>query len=278
MSYTAKQLVDFALSMVGQPYWFGTAVHPCTEALLRSKLVQYPTHYTVTRMAKYHQAVTDKRVCTDCMGLIKGFFWTGGGRGVAEYLRGGPVFVNKYQSNGMADRSANMTLSWCKQQGCDHGVIGTLPERPGVLLFMPGHVGVYIGGGYAVEARGFAYGVVKTAVAGRGWKEWAALPADLIDYGEAKPEPEPVKPQTPAQPERIEAARSFDRSLARAYIVTASALNLRAGPGTDRKILAVLKKGDRATCYGYYTQTATTTWLYVSAAGKVGFVSAKYLQ
>lgn len=73
-------------------------------------------------------------------------------------------------------------LSWCKSKGCKNGKIATLPEVPGVLLFSSGHVGVYIGGGYAVEARGFNYGVVKTKVKDRSWTSWAYLPESLLNY------------------------------------------------------------------------------------------------
>ncbi|WP_400259679.1 chitobiase/beta-hexosaminidase C-terminal domain-containing protein [Candidatus Methanomassiliicoccus intestinalis] len=43
-------------------------------------------------------------------------------------------------------------------------------------------MGVYIGGGYAVEERGFNYGCVKTRVSSRNWTHWYKLP--FIDYGE----------------------------------------------------------------------------------------------
>ena len=65
----------------------------------------------------------------------------------------------------------------------DWGAIGTLPEIVGVALHKSGHVGYYVGNGYAVEWRGFAYGCVKTKVAGRGWTNWYKLP--FIKYNDA---------------------------------------------------------------------------------------------
>ena len=59
--------------------------------------------------------------------------------------------------------------------------MNTLPEIPGICLWKNGHAGVYIGGGYAIEAMGTKYGVVKTAVSERGWEEWYMLP--YISYG-----------------------------------------------------------------------------------------------
>lgn len=42
------------------------------------------------------------------------------------------------------------------------GSISSMPDIPGILVFLPGHVGVYIGNGYVIEVKGHAYGVVKT--------------------------------------------------------------------------------------------------------------------
>ena len=68
---------------------------------------------------------------------------------------------------------------------------------PGILLFSPGHVGVYVGGGYAVEARGFNYGVVKTKVSERKWTDWAYLPESLLQYdGAVVKDEEYVKDET----------------------------------------------------------------------------------
>jgi len=40
--------------------------------------------------------------------------------------------------------------------------------------------------------------------------------------------------------------------------VTASALNMRVGPSTGKKIIKSLPKGSKVTCYGYYTQAKST--------------------
>lgn len=52
------------------------------------------------------------------------------------------------------------------------------------MLWKSGHAGVYIGGGYAIEAMGTRKGVVKTEVSGRGWQGWCKLP--YIDYLEVE--------------------------------------------------------------------------------------------
>ena len=65
----------------------------------------------------------------------------------------------------------------------DWGTIDTLPEIVGLALHTDGHVGYYVGNGYAVEWRGFNYGCVRTKVKERKWKYWYKLP--FIQYGEA---------------------------------------------------------------------------------------------
>lgn len=194
--FHSSKFVEFVQKMVGMPYWYGTCVYVCSASLLNSKSKQYPDHYGSSRMTKYRNAIQAKLVCADCVGLIKGYFWTNGGQGVIEYINGGEAFTNKYASNGCPDKSANGMLSWCKSKGCKNGKIATLPDVPGVLLFSSGHVGVYIGGGYAVEARGFNYGIVKTKVKDRSWTEWAYLPSSLLEYdtadGVVVPVSEPV--------------------------------------------------------------------------------------
>ena len=78
---------------------------------------------------------------------------------------------------------------------------------------------------------------------------------------------------------KIAAAKSFDRAYAKTYTVTASALNLRSGAGTDRPIIKSLPNGTKVTCYGYYTKNEATVWLYVKDQdGILGYCSKKYLK
>lgn len=143
-------------------------------------------------------------VCSDCIGLIKGFFWTNGGQGVLEYIAGGESYSSKYGSNNCPDKGANGMLTWLKSKGCKHGTMDSLPDVPGILLFKPGHVGVYIGGGFAVEAEGFSYGVVETKVSKRPWTEWAYLPESMLVY-DGTTSMEETKPSEPVvtEPEKV---------------------------------------------------------------------------
>ena len=78
-----------------------------------------------------------------------------------------------------------------------------------------------------------------------------------------------------------ESAKSFLRSLAGTYKVTASKLNIRCGAGTNNPVLITIPKGTEVKCYGYFTSVTDTDWLYVQFTyNKIlytGFASNKYL-
>ena len=179
---TNEHFASFCLSMLGQPYWYGTALHKCSESLRASKARQYPSHYGSSRTSRYRQDIANKKVCADCMGGAKGYAWTGGGQGVLEAIGNDKTFEKKSGSNGCPDKSSNSMFSWAKSQGMDWGTIDTLPDIVGLAVRFDGHVGYTVGGGYAVEWRGFAYGCVKTKIKGRGWTHWYKLP--FIDYND----------------------------------------------------------------------------------------------
>ncbi len=157
MAKTAAGLVTYAKAQLGNPYWYGTFGQKATKSLLNDKTKQYPKHYTPKRMDKYKMQFGAR--VHDCVGLIKGYLWSNT-----------PTSSPKYNSS--QDVSADGMLKRCKEQG----KISDLPEIPGVLVFMKGHVGVYIGNGKVIEARGFNYGVVETALEDRKWTSWGKCP------------------------------------------------------------------------------------------------------
>ena len=80
------------------------------------------------------------------------------------------------------ERSAN---DWLKHAS-ETGPISTIPDIIGVTVHYNNHMGVYIGSGEVVEARGTFYGVVQTKLADRGWTSWAKY-AEL-EYDQIKKE------------------------------------------------------------------------------------------
>lgn len=187
--FTNEHFANWCLRMAEKksPYWYGCCVYKASTSVLNSKTKQYPSHYGSSRTSRYQKDIANKQVVADCVGGCKGYAWTGGGIGVLESIGNDQKFTSKYGSNGCPDKSANGMFSYCKSKGMDWGTISTLPEIVGLALFTDGHVGYYVGNGYAVEWRGFNYGCVKTRVKDRTWKNWAKLP--FIDYGDGSTTP-----------------------------------------------------------------------------------------
>lgn len=92
----------------------------------------------------------------DCVGLIKGYLWTNDG---------------KLTYNASQDKDVSGMLAQCNAIGS----VKNIPEVAGMLVFMKGHVGVYIGNGEVIEARGHKYGVVKTKLKERPWEVFGRL-------------------------------------------------------------------------------------------------------
>lgn len=155
-------------------YVWGTYGNILTESLFAYKKQQYPDG--VGNYADFIEANWLGRRTADCIGLIKGYAWLD-----ASTMRIG------YAANGMPDYGADQMYQAAKNagiQGTDYGTVSSMPEIPGLMLWKSGHAGVYIGGGYAIEAMGTRKGVVKTEVSGRGWQGWCKLP--YIDYLEVE--------------------------------------------------------------------------------------------
>lgn len=143
----------------GWGYVLGTYGLVLTEELLEYKLQQLPDG-----VGPYEEFIRDNYLglrTADCVGLIKGYSWYDIDTGEIQY-----------GTNGMPDVSANQFYA----NATEKGPISTLPEIPGLILHAEGHVGIYIGDGYAIEAMGTRYGVVKTRVANRNWTGWCKNP------------------------------------------------------------------------------------------------------
>ncbi len=64
------------------------------------------------------------------------------------------------------------------------GTIDTIPEVPGLAVWVDGHIGIYIGNGEVIEAMNTLRGVTRTQLAGREWTHWLQIP--YISYVEEK--------------------------------------------------------------------------------------------
>lgn len=172
--FTNIQFAQYCLAVFEAKwvYWYGTCGYKCTTSLYKSKKEQYPKYYTNARESGYKADISAGKMCADCVGLIKSFFWKGGD------LNGS----NKYGANNCPDRSANGMFSLCKETG----KIDTIPDIPGLVVWRDGHIGVYIGDGYTIELKGFAYDCVRKKVAEGTWTHWGKLPSSMLSYGDGE--------------------------------------------------------------------------------------------
>lgn len=143
----------------GWGYVWGTFGSVLTQSLFEYKLEQYPKG--VGNYKDFIEANWLGGRTADCVGLIKGYGWLS-----AQKL------TIDYGTNGMPDYTADQMYN----SASEYGEMKDMPEIIGLALWKSGHIGVYIGGGYAIEAMGTKYGVVKTEVAGRGWQGWCKIP------------------------------------------------------------------------------------------------------
>lgn len=81
---------------------------------------------------------------------------------------------------------------------------------------------------------------------------------------------------------KIESAKYFSSTVAGTYIVATKSdpLMMRTGPGTNRKIIARIPKGDKVQCFGYYNYDSSgkARWLYCAYKEYRGYLCRAYLR
>lgn len=288
----ANELVSKAVSIAktrNTVYMWGVFGAPVTESVIAGKAAQYPSWYTASKQAAFRKLIGKNYFGFDCVNLIKAILW--GWNGDKSKSHGGAV----YASNGVPDIGADTMISYCK----DASTTGWDKIEPGEVVWTTGHIGIYAGDGLAVECTpAWKNKVQITAVAnigtksgynGRKWKKHGHLP--WVEYPETPAAstpaaPEPVKPPAVTEVRATGVAKSFNKSVAGTYTVTASSgLNVRDSSGTDNvknKVLVSIPKGTKVQCYGYYNTINGVKWLYVQFTYKrikyTGFCSSEWLK
>ena len=215
-----QAIADYATSKIGCAYIYGGyGERKCTPAFRRERAGAYPDYKA--NIYKYCPVLSGKQSnCTGCKYNNKQAY------DCAQLTR-------------YACKSAGQELvsgansQWTKTAWDQKGTIDSMPDVPGVILYhindkgRMSHTGVYVGGGYAVEARGHAYGVVKTANKDRSWTHWAALPGVLSG--------EVVNNTTPA-PKAPESPKEVETATAEAGVMTMRTLRSNS-KGTQVKVL-----------------------------------------
>lgn len=143
-----------------------------TEFIERAKeLMGLPNKYV---WGGFFNNKTDGAYHCDCSGLIKAIIW--------RYPGG------KYESNGLSDHNANTIISKdCTSVSTN---MSASAITPGEVVWLEGHIGIYIGNGYVIESTPkWKNKVQKTKLTDRSWKKHGKL--KCLEY---EPEKEQVKP------------------------------------------------------------------------------------
>lgn len=133
---------------------------------LRIKAEAYPERFTPEKIQSLLEKADRNTHMFDCSGLVKGFLMSG-----FHGFRYDP------------EKDLNSFELLCRAAAS--GPVNTLPELEGICLYMPGHVGIYMGNGNVIEATDspkFGNGVVQTKLSDREWTQWFHCP--WIDYSD----------------------------------------------------------------------------------------------
>lgn len=197
---------------------FGAPMNGSNKARYTKNL---PFNAKSNRKAKI-QAATADTFGFDCVCFIKGLLW--GWTGDPSDTYGGA----KYTSNGVPDISANQLIEVCKDVSKDFSKI-----LPGEVVWIPGHVGLYIGNGLVVECtHRWKDGVQITAVHnigtkagynGRHWTKHGKLP-----YVEYSVETVQNPTETPTELEEI----TLDQAV---EVLARACMDGTFGNGAERK-------------------------------------------
>ena len=148
----------------GWGYVWGTYGLILTQDSFENLCEVYPNN-----VENHHDFIQENwvgRRTADCAGLIKGYLWFNPESHQIEY-----------GSNGFTDRDADTLYN----DSTVNGTIDTIPETPGLGVWHEGHVGIYIGDGWVIQASGTETGVVKTRLEGSSFTNWFEIPG--ITYG-----------------------------------------------------------------------------------------------
>ena len=203
----STDLVRFCESKLGTNYIFGMKGHVMT--LDRFNMLRR-MHGDAVLLSDRNKIGT---VCVDCSGLIE---WA------TRELMGAANAV-RLSSSGLRSNAKEA-----------HPISTIANAPPGAILWRQGHVGVYVGNGECIEAKGSRDNTVRTRVSAGRWTLWLLM--SYIDYS-ASSTPQSA-PQQSAPPQGNQ------------YRVhNCSSLNVRSGPGTSFRSVRTIRRDDIVTVF-----------------------------
>ena len=211
-------------------------IYGCFGAPMNTRNKQrYSNNYSYNKQparTKKIMAASSDTFGFDCVCLIKGILWGWNGNVNATY--GGAY----YASNGVPDTDAGGMMNYCTNVTTNFKNI-----VPGELVYMPGHIGIYIGDGLAVECTPIWKDGVQITVVGNIGKKSGYNTRTWTKHGKCKfidyvnPEPKPAITPTVL------------RDASKDQLITNMEMNVRLGIETTSESLGVVPKG---SIYNYY--------------------------
>lgn len=299
----------------GWVYWYGTYGKPCTQKLYESKRKQYPAHYTDARAAGYRKDIAAGKRCADCVGMIKAFFWTGGVFGAepvyrsnncpdvsangmiklcAETGRIGIIpeepglvvwkdgHIGVYIGDGYTIEMRGFNYDCVKRRVKDGPWTkwGRLPSS--MLRYGDAPAPEPVPEGLHKGDYGTAVTVMQEALLRRDAKCLPKYGADG-DFG-AETEKAVMAfqqaaglPVTGVYDEATRAALTGTQPVERHHVeIVGNSVNVRSAPGTDHRVLGVVRKGDSLPYQGEARQVDGRDWYLVEYAGQNGWVSSRF--
>jgi hypothetical protein len=173
----AKELINY-----NTVYMWGTFGAPLTNALINEKKNDYPNWYSSNKISLFESLLNQNYYGFDCIGIIKGILWGWNGNNNSSY--GGAI----YESNSIPDISADSMIEKSESSSYFSNIIS------GECVWLPGHIGIYIGDGRVIECSPSWGNSVQTTCLGnitdiqglhsRVWKKHGKMP--YIDYTQEK--------------------------------------------------------------------------------------------
>jgi len=182
------------------------------------------------------------KMVTDCSGLVR--------------------WALKQLGVDVVHHATYLYTDWCKVKGQLQNGRRTdgQPLKPGSLVFLKGaeakihHVGVYVGDGIVIEAKGTQAGVITSGL--EKWDHWGEL--KVVDYTNG---------------EIVLPSDAEAKAAVRAEVTNPGKwLNLRARPDSDSQRIATIDPGTIVDIL-----TEDQGWYQIRTGGRIGWVDGKYL-
>lgn len=172
---------DAAIQRIGCPYVMGGTGKTCTPQYREARMAQYPKYADKIRK-NCPRLKGSASICTNCK-------WCDPETGKGKLCYDCAQLALACMKAADIPLVSGANSQWLKTRFTDKGEIGTLPRDKVCLVFrkdgsVMAHVGVYLGDGTVVHAKGHDYGVVRENIdeLSKPMTHWG-IPAGLYDNG-----------------------------------------------------------------------------------------------